>query len=552
MTNSITNTQNSSNVAYIARPISPSSAQPTSSLEVRETLSDLTSAGKLFLAQRCPPEIWLNIFNWLPFEDKKQASLVCQDWAGQAGKVIKIVVAVKTSEELKSALNSFRPGRESHLKFDSEFEFPSNWENMEPNEGVESLDIRCSIKLTDEKLPTLLEKFPNLKELQLSYCTSLKFDSVDKWPTLKHVKKLDLSMNHELTANKLAALLKKFPNLEMIKVVVTVKTSEELKVALNSFRLSGELHLKFDSKFEFSPNWENMKPNAGIESLDIRWSVKLTDEELPTLLEKFPDLKELQLSYCTSLKFDSVDKWPALKHVKKLDLSMNDQLTDNKLAALLEKFPDLEELQLYKCSNLEFNSVDKWPTLKHVKKLNLSINKKLTDDKLAALLERFPNLEELDLSNCTHLKFNSMHEWPALKHVKKLNLSGHGENLTSKKLIALLQKFPNLEELDLSDCTHLKFNSMHEWPAFNYVKKLNLSGHGENLTSEKLIALLQKFPNLEELDLRYCEYLEFDSIYKWPALKNLKKIRGDYFTAEVINALSAKYLNLRHILSISL
>ncbi len=629
------NTQHS-NHAAIAR-IS-SSAQPAlqdgtsaaHSLEATGTLSDLTSNIERSPAKECSPEILLNIFSRLPFKDIKQAHLVCKDWEIATREKIKVVVKAKNSENLKSALNSFRSGRESHIEFSDGFEFMPNWENIEPNAGVKSLTITSSYNpsnLTDEKLVTLLQRFPNLEKLNLSSCRSLQFDSLDTWPTLNDVKELDLSWNMKLTDEKLAALLRKFPNLEKLDISgcsslqfnsvdtwPTLNAVKELNLSdndeltdkkltallqkfpnlekldlrgYNSLQLNSvdtwptlndvkELNFPLNTKFtdkklaallQKFPNLKkldlrgynslkfnsvDMWPNLNaVKELNLSGNDELTSKKLAALLQKFPNLEKLNLSGCESLKFNSLNTWPTLNAVKELNLSANDELTDNKLAALLRKFPNLEKLNLRDCESLQFNSLNTWPTLNAVKELNFSRNE-LTDEKLTALLHKLPNLEKLDLRSCESLQFNSADTWPTLNAVKELNLFGNAE-LTDEKLAALLQKFPNLEKLNLSGCRSLEFNSVDTWPTLNDVKELNLSWNTK-LTDEKLAALLQKFPNLEKLDITECDSLEFDSVDTWPTLENLKEIRrgwgdplreGNYPpTAIVAAALNEKYPNL--------
>ncbi len=504
------------------RKTKPSSAEPAASLNKGAALTESASSKEDSpvqrpLAQNCPPEILLKIFHELSFENIKRARLVCKNWEEIKRDRIKITIKVDNSNELKDALKALRPGREARIQLQSSFKFKSGWENMQLATGVKSLDAGMCSELDDKKLAVLLKTFPNLEALDLGACYKLKFKLVDKWGNLKAVKKLNLACNGCSTDEGLLALLKGFCNLEELI-------------------LAGNFGLKFDSVNEW-PHFENVK------KLDLSGVQNLDDKNLSTLLEKFPNLEELHLREEESLKFDSINQWPKLENFKKLDFSRNDHFTGEALLALLKKFSMLEELDISWCRQLNFNSIREWPNFENVKKINLCGNCHLTDAELSALREKFPNLEEINLGCCDGLKFNSLDELLDFENVKKLNLPV-SEHLTDEKLPALLRKFPKLEELNLESCLLLKFDSLdglRDLENLKNVKKLNLH-HLDHLTDAKLSALLEVFPNLEELDLRRCDNLEFSSAHQWPNLINLKKIKVSGIWMR--NAAHKKYPNV--------
>ncbi|BBO60063.1 F-box-like domain-containing protein [Mycoavidus sp. B2-EB] len=482
------------------------------------TGSDSTSGGEA-LAKKCPPEILLNIFNRLPLKDIKEANQVCRSWEIAARERINIVVKVEADKVLTEAQDSlmrpdaFRPGRE----FD--------------------IEIKCG---------------------HLAFLNTSK--STLNWENIapnEGAKSLNLSFHVEpsnFTGKEFASLLKKFPNLEKLTfrgcssrtfnsddALSTLENIKELDFS-NSGELTAEILTVFLKK---CPKLEKLKLSGcrelrldlidisleNLKELDLSNdnlgfagnNLNLTGKQFVALLRKYPKLEKLSLSGCRDFEFDWVDKLSffeglVFQNLKELDLSRNKH-TDEQFVALSQKFPKLEKLYIAGCSSLTFDSIDTWPVFGNVTELSLASNPQLTDEQFVALRQKFPKLEKLNISE-TSLTFDS---WPTLENVTELNFA-RSRQLTNEQLVALPQKFPKLEKLYISGCPGLGSDWLDAWPTLINVKELGFWDNKQQLTDEQLVAWLQKFPNLEKLSLGHCPGLKFGSVYAWPTLKNLKKL----------------------------
>ena len=141
---------------------------------------------------------------------------------------------------------------------------------------------------------------------------------------------------------------------------------------------------------------------------------------------------------------------------------------------------------------------------------------RLTDLGLERLLANCdPTLRRLNLSGTplTGEPATSRYDWKALSRRSLLNhmikFSGNlRKNLkSSPSIVSDLPSFPNLEELNLSDCPNLTDRGLSRILSScgSSLRRLNLSGTSLPATEVNLPSGL---PQLEELDLSYCNGLE--------------------------------------------
>lgn len=286
---------------------------------------------------------------------------------------------------------------------------------------------------------------------------------------------------------------------------ITLSNGECLEKALTLFNLK---YILLKGRFELqAQDLVKIKPNTTVKYLTVSSCGGINDGNLPALLEKFPYLENLSLSSKPFVEFNSVNKWPTLNNVKVAYLSYNNNLVDKNLAVLLKKLPNLEHLDLRGCEELAFNSENEWPTLSDVKILKLSNHKYLTDENLSIFLSNFPKLEVLVIANCRKLKFNLVD-----------NPQARIERISSDTATSIAQRdYTAIQDTVTSDLQLM-------WPFVNHIKKLNLAGYNQ-IDEEKILAFLGNFPKLEKLSLCNC-IIGFNksNIHQWPDLQNIKEI----------------------------
>jgi hypothetical protein len=172
----------------------------------------------------------------------------------------------------------------------------------------------------------------------------------------------------------------------------------------------------------------------------------------------------------------------------------------------LQHLKNVEKLQLYTNEDFYFKGIG------HLKSLTMLI---LEDDGDLETLATLPFLEKL------YIRVNTMNQLPRLEQVKVLNLYSRGEECE----LNLLDKFPNLEKLDLTtlEKQKIKLNDLEK------LKILILFGSDfDGITS------LENLPKLEELDLSNCN---LSRVSKLDNLTNLKVLNLEENQIENIDGL---------------
>ncbi|KAF7851812.1 hypothetical protein BT93_L2657 [Corymbia citriodora subsp. variegata] len=302
-----------------------------------------------------------------------------------------------------------------------------------------------------------LNSTPNLEELDLHGCKNLERAHKS---VANHAKLRRLNLEGCSNLHHLPDVLQS-KNLQLLNLNDCSKLQRFPDIPDKIKGLQG-LYLEGTSIEELPASIENL---VSLENLDLRNCKKLAN--LPFSIYKLPNLMQLILSGCS--KFIEFPK-------KEEDLSDS----HSKMG-----FPKLQILDLGEC-----------PSINSMPDLDLT-----------------PNLEELDLHGCKNLE--RAHKSVA-NHAKlrRLNLEGCS-NL--HHLPDVLQS-KNLQLLNLNDCSKLqRFPDIPD-------KIKGLQGlYLEGTSIEELPASIENLVSLENLDLRNCKKLANlpFSIYKLPNLMQL-------------------------------
>ncbi|MBI5447571.1 MAG: hypothetical protein HY939_02435 [Gammaproteobacteria bacterium] len=382
--------------------------------------------------------------------------------------------------------------------------------------------------IDSEKLQTLLEKLPELEELNLSWSHLTDRHWMLEEKSLKKMRKLTL--RHEaLSFESLSTLLKASPSLEELRISDDCLASETLSLEEKSLTQLRMLDL-FGNKITAenlhalltaAPFLEELKlmycgiegslPKFGLMNLaGLRrlrfYDKKITGENLAVLLTAMPVLEELKLRNC-KIK-GSLPKFgvTSFARLRKLDLRDN-KITGENLAVLLTAMPALEELKLDR-PGVE-GSLPKFGLMNfaRLRKLDLSGNKS-TGENLAVLLTAMPALEELELGRCEIEGSLPKLGITNFARLRKLNLNR--STITEESLYALLAVSPALEKLILSSFCSVSKLSLRgklvlEPGALSALREMDLAGARINIHS--LRVLVDASPNLENLDVSNCDAL---------------------------------------------
>lgn len=127
--------------------------------------------------------------------------------------------------------------------------------------------------------------------------------------------------------------------LQLLKTTATDAIKYIIDKKLNTANLSKFQDFDhFDLKF-LSINCPQLK------KLSIK-SLKFSDANLEEALEKFPNLKSLDIGWCIQMTGNALKKSPNLKN---LNLRGLWRISNNKLIDLFENFPNLKSLNITKC-----------------------------------------------------------------------------------------------------------------------------------------------------------------------------------------------------------
>lgn len=119
------------------------------------------------------------------------------------------------------------------------------------------------------------------------------------------------------------------------------------------------------------------------------------------MLQECPNLKSLNIAWCTQLKPDALDVLMHCKKLQFLNLSACRQLKPDALDVLIH-CPDLEELDIATCTQLNPGALDPLGNCTRLHSLNINLCTQLKENALD-MLTHWQNLKSLYMFKCDHL-----------------------------------------------------------------------------------------------------------------------------------------------------
>lgn len=199
-------------------------------------------------------------------------------------------------------------------------------------------------------------------------------------------------------------------------------------------------------------------------------------------------------------------------YVKSNQLNVHYDFHEDLSRFLLEN-PQITELSVHGCENVNFNPLFECETLKNITHLDLASTN--FNEDLSRFLLKNPQITELNLDRCENVNFNSLFESGALKNITHLDLtSTYFTDKECKKLAKLIRlthlnltfnEITDVKELcELTNLIHLnlcgnKITDVKELYKLTNLTYLNL--HGNEITDEMSITKISKFHNSTKITL---------------------------------------------------
>ncbi|XP_055849008.1 uncharacterized protein LOC129914007 [Episyrphus balteatus] len=440
-----------------------------------------------------PPEILINIFQYLDFYDLQAVKLSCKQWLAvtllpefEKNGVFKITNDILDSNHPAAEVIMNKQITNLYLKG----VFIGEADELFQHLGTSLKALTLKLVPIDTALPMTMKYFPHLRYLKVSH---IKMASL--------VGHIDWLISGKLT--------------EMNKLILTSNDSIVNKYLLDSVENAESLKaltIEFVYRDETNILQVLAKHSKSLIELDLRYyeGTPLSASKWGDVFEK---LKLTELSLQGNFHPDIVTRAiETQKSLRALDLKGSVAVDDNYLFKIGRKLPLLERLILEYCGRITNRGVNQLATLSHLKNLDLTGCNKLTSLSIHGIIGRTPNWSLMEL----HLQDVNIDESDVcfcannLPNLRIFNLSGCGKAVTDKAIQEIFEFQRKLRALRIDNCK-LTDNGILGLATGNSIQNLenletlNLRSCKE-LTDLTLTGGL-KIPQLKTLDISDCEKL---------------------------------------------
>eukprot|EP01088_Endostelium_zonatum_P011424 TRINITY_DN2555_c0_g2_i1.p1 TRINITY_DN2555_c0_g2~~TRINITY_DN2555_c0_g2_i1.p1 ORF type:complete len:1051 (-),score=288.39 TRINITY_DN2555_c0_g2_i1:77-3229(-) len=374
---------------------------------------------------------------------------------------------------------------------------------------LQSLLLNSCILLTDLSFSSI-SSLPCLSTFEIRSLSRIGDNTCKELAKIKTLRKVAMG-SRNVTGTGIKAMINGCPQLRELEIGEADNISEEdiinIFIGLRDLEAISLLNCKNLNNLNISNelNLSKIGKNYNMKKLDLSRAINFGDEGLIMVLNSFPNLKELNLSFCEEIT----------------DYSWESYFNQNSNASNYNYLNQVEYLNVEGCIRLSEKTIikiiQKIGNNNRLKYLNLNNVKSVSDQVLECISNTTCNdsLKGLEIALCD-----------------SISKSGMTQFLNRKKNLKQL----NVSDLDLGMDIFFNNNEMDNNMIFKRnIKKLNL-GHWKSITDEGLYMLVTQCPFITHLDLSYCPNLSFTN----------PKLHGIFGLLP-----NLKHLNLRGILSIS-
>lgn len=387
-----------------------------------------------------PETVLLKIFSYLPIEYLVHfGSRICRYWQTLCGDysiwqgkqyVVMDTGITKEDSEVACALQQC-PGVR-HVKF-LRLVKQSVLQCVGFDGMLQTLILHPEQQMSTELLHQLFERNPHIVTLYLPSSILKRTDCAELVASLEHLQQLTVKAENRAGLN-LGLLSEGCPHLKDIDAMEVVCNPKSL---MDFLEKKGS-QLRALSLCGITTNGESVLPllepchtNLNKLCINLKKTRPKGFSRTLTLLGRFEAVVELELLEIpgnASKELTEAFSGNGLRHLKSACFRQVQGLRGASLAALLRGRPQLQRLDITRCSQITDSDLvialsatepDPLPLLS----LNLSFCNKLTDTSLIEVVHRCPKLQELHLRACVDLRENALLPLSRLGDLRVLDVS---------------------------------------------------------------------------------------------------------------------------------
>ncbi|KAK1835332.1 SCF E3 ubiquitin ligase complex F-box protein grrA [Podospora conica] len=229
-----------------------------------------------------------------------------------------------------------------------------------------------------------------------------------------------------------------------------------------------------------------------LQGLNVSSCTKISNESLINLAHSCRYIKRLKLNDCSQLNDEAVIAFAEhCPNILEIDLHQCRQVGNEPITQLLAKGQSLRELRLVGCELIDDSAFLALPsnrTYEHLRILDLTSCQELTDRAVEKIIDVAPRLRNLVLAKCRRITDAAVYSISRLgKNLHYVHL-GHCGHITDDAVKRLVQACNRIRYIDLGCCVHLTDDSVMKLATLPKLKRIGLVKCA-NITDESVYAL---------------------------------------------------------------